>query len=132
MTLWTLSPRDVMPGDLIADQSRIDGWDQPLSDEEQIQTTAFGHEQPGFDRPLEYRQELDARSENAQLRQQLAQKDQDIVNLVGQSEEVRARLEQQRSDRHGNLIDIACDPERADPVAYRSREYAGSNPPEQL
>lgn len=107
-------PRDVMPSDLIADQSRIDGWDQPLSDEEQIQTTAFGHEQPGFDRPLAYRQELDAQSENAQLRQQLAEKDQQILNMVSQTGEVRDALEAQQQARRDALLDIACDPERAD------------------
>ena len=45
-------PEESMPSDLIADQSRIEGWNGALSNDELIHTTAFGYEQHGFDQAI--------------------------------------------------------------------------------
>jgi hypothetical protein len=107
-------PEEAMPSDLINDQSRVEGWDGALDDSELIHTTAFGHEQHGFDRPLQFREEQDAVTENARLQQELAQRDQQIQQLLDQTGPIREAREQQQQQRRDALLNAAVDPEQAD------------------
>ena len=58
-----------MGDDVIADQSRVEGWNGALSNDELLHTTAYGHEQHGFDRPLQFAADQDAVTENARLQE---------------------------------------------------------------
>jgi hypothetical protein len=110
------SPEDDMPSDLIADQSRVEGWTGALDDSELLHTTAYGHEQHGFDRPLAYREEADAITENEQLRQQLAERDQELLQLLDQAGPVRESRERMQEQRREALLNAAMDPAQADQV----------------
>jgi hypothetical protein len=109
-------PSEDMPSDLIADQSRVEGWEGALDDSELIHTTAYGHEQHGFDRPLQFREEVDAVAENARLQQELAQRDQQIQQLLDQTGPIREAREQAQQQRRDALLNAAIDPAEADQV----------------
>jgi hypothetical protein len=102
--------------DIVADQSRVEGWNGHLDNSELIHTTAYGHEQHGFDRPLAFREEQDAVTENARLQQELSARDQQIQQLLDQAGPIREAREQQQQQRREQLMDAALDPQRADQV----------------
>ncbi len=107
-------PEDVMPSDLIADQSQLEGWDgRPLTEGELIHTTAFGHETPGFDRPVAWAAEQDAIRQNELLRAELAQRDQELLALM-QGPEAQEAMRQQRERRRDEFLQIAVDDDKTD------------------
>ncbi len=109
-------PDDVMGDELIYDQSRVEDWHGHVDEDELWQTTRFGHMQDGFSRPLAHREEMEAAAQNEQLRQQLAERDQQILELLDQTGPVKAAREQAQQQRREALLEAAVDPARADQV----------------
>jgi hypothetical protein len=92
-------PRDTLDDQTIDDQSQLEGWDgRPLTDDELVTTTAYGHESPGFDRPLQWQEEQDAVRQNEMLRSELAARDQRI-NALENGPEYQAQLAQRQEER---------------------------------
>ena len=119
------TPEDDMPSDLIADQSQIEGWDgRPLTDDELVATTSFGHETPGFDRPVAWAGEQDAIRQNELLREQLTQRDQELLALHA-GPEYQEQLRQQREARRNDFLQVAVDDNLTD--AYLDRVAALQN-----
>ena len=101
-------PEEDMPSNLIDDQSRIEGWQGHLNDDELIQTTAFGHMQDGFDRPLAHREDMEAAAQNEQLRQQLAERDQQILELLDQTGPVHRGPQQAQQQQQQSAPGSGC------------------------
>jgi hypothetical protein len=117
---------DGIDNSLVDDMSQMHGWDdEPLSDAEQIQTTAHGHEQEGFDRPLGLAEERGELRESEMLRAQLAERDQQIQELLDQTGPVREARERMQQQRREALLDAVVDPARADQVLAHMENQQG-------
>jgi hypothetical protein len=99
---------------IVGDQSQLTGWDgRTLTNDELVTTTAFGHETPGFDRPLAWANEQDAISQNGLLRQELAQRDREILELRA-GPEFQERLREHQEARRNQFLETALDPAKTD------------------
>lgn len=100
--------------DIIADQSRVEGWQGHLDNAELFETTRWPHgSQPGWDRPLAWAEEQDAIKQNELLRQELAARDQELLTLHA-GPEYQEQLRRQQEDRRLELLGVATDDARAD------------------
>jgi hypothetical protein len=109
------APEDgLVPDDVVADQSQLEGWDgRPLTNDELVTTTAYGHETPGFDRPLAWMDQTDAIRQNDLLREQLAQRDRELV-AAHSTPEYQEQLRAHQEARRDQFLQVALDNDKMD------------------
>jgi hypothetical protein len=112
---YAADPEDgyALGNEALEELSQPEGWDGPISDAELFTRAIEGDPPTGHDKPLELAEEYSAMAEVEQLKATLAQREQQLVELM-HGPQIQAQLQANQEARRDALFDIAMDPARAD------------------